>query len=208
MDEALAKIMFMLKPYSGYPHVLIPRSGRCIVHALKSLEARSFSLWRYNDDPSSEFDKPWLSLPVEMPTSFVLADHWRNEAFGAFFPELLYLPDDTAEVEFRRLTEVFRLRQTGAITAARFVKRVKNILTRLEWVITPMRVEPFLGDEPTYYCLVIAQNAKQLRQLATLMLKLNIRTFQLDATSDAWPIPEECEMEAEDLWDRELKGGD
>ena len=205
MDVALSRFGSLINPYYQHPHILIPRSGGCIVHALKSLDAEWFLICNYNR--LRRVMAPSVSTRVESSTSYVLADDWRTDPYGAVFPELLYLPRDTDELIFRRLTIFCRARDRLLSVSKTFVKELTDTLTRVAWVIAPLSVPPFMLDAPTYHCLVVAQDPEPLDRLTSVLSQHGIRTFHLDPTSDKWPVPEQCEDQAEALWDEELRRG-
>lgn len=205
MEKSLSGLRTLLLPYSGLPHVLMPRSGSCICHALKTLDVESFSIWRYHDDPSSGFVRPWASLPVDSSAPLVLASHWRNEANGVRFPELLYMPDHVPDEVFQTISKFCRVRRRDESVRTREIRRLADALAHVTWVIAALYVAPFMEDEPTNYCLFISQDGEQMAHFVSLMSQHDIRTFRLDEESDGWPVPEECEIQAVRLWEQELK---
>lgn len=205
MDRLLSDIRTLLIPCSGLPHVLMPRSGNCICHALKKLDVESFSIWRYDDELPSGFVRPLLSLRVESSTTVVLARHWRNEAYGVRFPDLLYMPDHVPDEVLQTIAEFCRIRHRDGSVGTHHIKRLTDALTRVAWVIAILHVAPFMDDEPTYYCFFMAQDGQEMDRFGSLMLQHDIRTFHLDEKSDTWPVPEECEIQAKRLWEQEMQ---
>ena len=204
MKDYLARHKSLLAPCCDFPHVLIPRCGTCITDALISLGEEEFLFWRYWNDPSSDFVKPSSSQAIGPSTPSVLAEEWRVEAYGAGFPELFYLPVDTTDEVYWRLTECCRIASKRNPADFRPAKLLRKALRKLQWAIALFHVAPFMEDEPTYYCLVIVQDVEQMGQVVSAMSEQNVRTFCLSKPPVEWPVTEECEEEARRMWEREL----
>jgi hypothetical protein len=208
MKDFLTRNKSLLAPCCDFPHLLVPRSGMCITDALISLGEEEFLRWRYWNDPSADFVKPSPSLEVGPSTPSILAEQWRAEAYGASFPELFYLPVDTNEEVYRRLTGSCSIAHARNLTDARPAKLIRKVLKKLKWAIAPFHVAPFMEDEPTYYCLVFLQDTEQMSQVVSAMSERSIRTFHLSSPLSDWPVSDECEEEALRLWELEISSRD
>ncbi len=204
MNEILSRIVNLLKAYSDHPHILIPRSGNSVVQSLKAIGVDSFGIWRYYEDPSSEFVRPTMFMPVQASTSFELADHWWSEAYGARFPELLYLPEHTTDEVYRVLSRLCEQRDNSAL-CEKYLGKIKNKLVDLDWVIAPIHVTSFGHDEPTYHCMVLSNDIENIDLVEMAMSELSVSTFKFVPGSNEWPVSLEAENEACRLWESELK---
>lgn len=207
MKDYLKRNESLLAPCCDIPHLLIPRCGTCITDALISLGEEEFLRWRYWNVLSADFVKPSSSLAVGPSTPSVLAEQWRVEAYGASFPELFYLPVETSDEVYRRLSKVCGVAHTAASADTRRIKLLRKALKELEWAIAPFHIAPFMEDEPTYYCLVVFQGTEQMSHVVSAMSERSIRTFHLSKPLSDWPVPDECEEEALRLWEHEVSSG-
>jgi len=198
MNDSTSRILALIKQYSSYPHILIPRRGHCIFRSLNAIGVDSIVLWRYYDapstldDPSVNFTQPTLPISVGESLSNDLELAWNSEAYGVGFPEMLYLPTFTPDTTYVCLSRLCKQYRHNDPPPDKYITGIRKTLVSLSWAIAPLTIAPHMHDSASDYCLLLSNDPLIIGLVELAMSDFDVRTFKLTHGSNQWPIPTEA----------------